>query len=516
MTGSELRERARAAFATAGAALGTGEPLRPVREALAAHRERLDAPMRVALVGRVSSGKSTLANAMLGGELAPTGVEELTFNVNWLRYGGRRELTVHFRDGRRPERRDAAELAELTVRARDGDRERQRLLKAIDYLVITDPNPYLKAFDLVDTPGLDSVFHNDSQNTLRFLGRTGDEVRAASEAQASKADALVVVFARGLAANEEELLADFVGPGFGGSGPITTIAALTKVELAWPQHPDPMAEGRHLAERVMAAASARRVLYDVRPVASLVGAAAATFTEDEFGSLAELSTMDAEALEKRLRRGPYFATREYDDVPVPPERRAPLLRRFGQYGIALAAGLLRDGVADPAALRAEMTARSGMTEFKRLLVDHFGNRADLIKVRGMLDHVYHLRDGIADRLPPRDRMTLLDAVGPLLSLDHNEHAFKELDVLRHYYDGELTFTEQDAADLLRVTGEHGTSLPARLGLPPGASRDELAAAARERLGGWAERDLDPAYSGRSRRAVQILRRSYERLVGTIR
>jgi predicted GTPase len=38
--------------------------------------------MRVALVGRACAGKSLLANALLGGDYVPVGVEELTFNVN--------------------------------------------------------------------------------------------------------------------------------------------------------------------------------------------------------------------------------------------------------------------------------------------------------------------------------------------------------------------------------------------------------------------------------------------------
>ncbi|GIF20378.1 hypothetical protein BJ973_001717 [Actinoplanes tereljensis] len=498
----DLRARAVAAFEAARATVAP----RPVHDALTEHLTRLTEPMRVALVGRVSSGKSTLANALLGGDLAPTGVEELTFNVNWLSHGPRRELTVHFTDGRPPSRRDPDELTALTVRARDGDQEHQRLLRAIDYLRVTDPNPYLRSFDLIDTPGLDSVFHADSQNTLRFLGRTGDDVRAESAAHARKADALIVVFARGLAANEDEMLSDFVGPDFGGGGPITTVAALTKVELSWPQAADPMAEGRRLAERVMSAPGARRLLFDVRPVASLVGSAAATFTTDEYADLVALAEVEPDILEKRVRRGPYFATRDYDDLPLDAGRRAALLRRFGQYGIVLACSLLRDGIDTEELLRTELTARSGMTGLKRLLVDHFGNRGDLIKLRGALDQAYQLGS----------TLDLRDTMSPLLTLEQDEHAFAELRVLRHYYDGGLTFTAEDAADLLRVTGEYGTTAADRLGLPSGTPPDRLAEAARERLAEWAERDLDPSYAGRSRRAVQVVRRSYERLATQLR
>jgi hypothetical protein len=500
-----VRGRARAAAAFTEAAGGLrGPALAGLRASLLAARDRLAAPMRVAIIGRVSSGKSTLTNALLGGEAAPTGVAELTYNVNWLTYDDKPGITVHFRDGRPPQDRDRGELFDLAAGQTD--------LAAIDYLVVREPNAYLRDFDLIDTPGLDSVLGADSQNTLRFLGRTADDVRAESARHANRADALVVVFARGLAASEEALLAEFVGQGFGAGGPVATVGALTKVELTWPERPDPMAEGRRLCDRVMSAASTRKVLFDLRPVAGLVAVGAASFTPADFATLVELSGADRDGLERRLRRAPYFATRDYDDLPVPAPARAAVLRRFGPYGIALACGLLRDGVDDPAVLRAELTARSGIAEFKRLLTEHFGNRADLVKLRGLLDQAYRERDELAPRVDARARAALLDAFTPLLRFDADEHAFKELDVLRKHYDGRLDFDAEEVADLLRVTGEYGISRNARLGLPEDAPAFLAASAAREALARWAQRDIDPSYFGQTRRAVQVLRRTYEELV----
>src|SRR5206468_270497 len=46
-------------------------------------QDRLQAPMRVAIIGRVKAGKSTAMNALLGHPVVPTGETEVTFNVTW-------------------------------------------------------------------------------------------------------------------------------------------------------------------------------------------------------------------------------------------------------------------------------------------------------------------------------------------------------------------------------------------------------------------------------------------------
>ena len=51
-------------------------------------QERLMQPMQLAIIGKISSSKSTLVNAILGqAEVVRTGQMEETFNVSWLKYG---------------------------------------------------------------------------------------------------------------------------------------------------------------------------------------------------------------------------------------------------------------------------------------------------------------------------------------------------------------------------------------------------------------------------------------------
>src|SRR5580698_10533592 len=60
---------------------------------------RLRNPVRVAVVGRVKAGKSTLVNALLGQLVAPTDVSECTKVVTWFHYGHPERLEMRLADG---------------------------------------------------------------------------------------------------------------------------------------------------------------------------------------------------------------------------------------------------------------------------------------------------------------------------------------------------------------------------------------------------------------------------------
>src|SRR5512138_3921251 len=73
---------------------GTGHDAR-----LATLRARLDEPLRVAIAGRVKSGKSTLLNALVGERLAPTDEGECTRIVTWYRDGHTYEVLARPQSG---------------------------------------------------------------------------------------------------------------------------------------------------------------------------------------------------------------------------------------------------------------------------------------------------------------------------------------------------------------------------------------------------------------------------------
>ena len=500
-------DRVAATIAAARSRLGLAPGLATARAHFDEVAESMATRMRVALVGRVSAGKSTLANALLGGYRAPTGVNELTYNVNWISHGTRPSVTVHFTDGRPAEPRDITELEKLTVRVEDDSdpaaAEWKRYLAGIAYLRITDPAPYLQAFDLVDTPGLDSVFGADSANTLRFLN--------------GPMDAIVLVFARSMHASEPQLLRRLQGSSLS-TGPINTIAALTRVEdhWEWPDTPDPHRVARRVVEQAQSAAGVAGVIYRLCPVASLVGATAAVLTDSDLADLQLLARLSPDRLGYWLDSAEGFTARDAHDVDVSPPRRTTLYQALSGYGIMLACEVLREGADDVATLRRELDRRSGMAEFRQLLVDHFGNRAELIKLNRAYARMQAMPDELGAGLDPRDRGALIDAVREFTRFGLAQSAqFRELEVLRAYYDKRLELSPSDGAELLRITGEHGPSPAARLGLPHHATAEELTERARHGLRHWAELDVGAGFAGTTRLAVAVGRRAYERLIGEL-
>ncbi|MGH3828395.1 MAG: dynamin family protein, partial [Pseudonocardiaceae bacterium] len=66
---------------------------------LRAQIDRLDEPLRVAVAGKVKAGKSTLLNALVGEQIAPTDAGECTQVVTWYRDATSPRVTLLPRQG---------------------------------------------------------------------------------------------------------------------------------------------------------------------------------------------------------------------------------------------------------------------------------------------------------------------------------------------------------------------------------------------------------------------------------
>jgi hypothetical protein len=484
--------------------------LRDLHSELQQSHERLHQPMRVAIVGKIKAGKSTMMNALLGEEMVATGIEELTFNVNWLRYGDPPYLRVHFKDGRLPEPRSLGELEALT-RRRD---ENRGYLASIQYVEVFYPSDALKMFNLIDTPGLESYFAQDTRNTLDFLGLSPQDLTEATETEASNADAVLYLFSHGMGQSDHDVMTEFQGPTVGQVSPINAIGVLTKADIYWPSVEEPAETGRRITRRLMSEhRSIRSLFYNIYPVSGLVGFGARTLTSDEFDTLCRLTTIPWERFERLVRHRSRFGDREYENIPIPASERRQVLSRLGQYGVWEACRLIRAGIQDGEQLGEKLYERSGLQTLEEVIRSHFGNRAFLIKLNTGFRQVRTACFREQTHRTGVDQQIVREIRSRFEALEAQQHAFQELRVLRSHYEGKLEFATDEEQQLLEVTGEFGTSCGERLGLGERATVGEMLPLAKQRVREWQQRANDIFAANRETiTAANVLARSYERIV----
>jgi hypothetical protein len=504
-----------------------GSRLAPLAAELRLASERLHQPMRVAIVGQIKRGKSTLVNALLGKEIAATGQLELTFTVSEFRYGPDCAVWVHYKDDTSEGPLPPETLDRLTVR----DPAMLGKLRSIRMVEYSMPNEMLKDFRLVDTPGLGSVYRSDAQNSLDLLnmssaefaaefpddeeeaaaqalaamGRTGQEMHADSARQVASADAIVYLFSRGIHQADYDTVIRFLGSAAADVTPTRAFGVLSRCdENYWPPDRDlpgspdlvtydPMAAAAKITGRYLATSGIDSLFYTVLPVAGLLGIGARLLTAEEFSWLEDLSKADARLLARRLSDTARFTSApDIRDVTLPQPLRGQLIARLGAWGIHLACCCLRAQLGEEQT-RHRLAEASGVPRIRDVIVRHFGNHASAIK----LDH------GICDVVAEIDRRrqelrlsrcaeppALTDIANRIARLQQDEHAAAELAALASYYRDDLDLDGTRQRELLAVTGAFGTSWAARLGLPEGTQLSELAAAAERLAGQWSERASD--------------------------
>ena len=150
------------------------------------------------VLGEFNHGKSTLLNALLGGEdILPMGITPTTAQITHLRYADRPEAIVHYDDSDRVHV-PINELAEHV--AQDVDVEPQ-------YVEVGYPAPLLKDnLVLVDTPGVNDISRQRVEITYGYLPRADVIIYVLDANQVLKQSEITFIQNRLLRSNRDRLL----------------------------------------------------------------------------------------------------------------------------------------------------------------------------------------------------------------------------------------------------------------------------------------------------------------------
>ncbi|HSK59004.1 MAG TPA: dynamin family protein, partial [Actinomycetospora sp.] len=276
----------------------------PTADAVDAVASRMLATPSLVVAGPVSSGKSTLVNALVGRRVAPTGAGECTgLTAHYVR-GPADRLDVVLVDGTR---RPLPLAAGGRVPAAVGDRLGVRV-EDVDHLVVTLTSGALDGLTVVDTPGTGSARRPDGVSGAR-------------------ADAALVVLPATAHAGDLHVL-----PAPAAHGPAGVVAVLGRADTVSDD------DGRELAVEL-----GRRLGDRVGPVTPVIGLLAETavtgaLRAEDVGALRVLAGADPAVLEVALLDAELFTTAE---LPVPVEVRVRLLELLDLRGLALGLALLR-------------------------------------------------------------------------------------------------------------------------------------------------------------------------------
>ena len=435
--------------------------------------QRLRSPLRVALVGRAKTGKSTLLNALLGTAVAPTDAGECTKVVHQFRHDrfttaalvtrtGRPPMPVYFTDSRLP--------TQLPLPATE-----------IKYVDVTLPVRRLRAATLIDTPGLASTDTDISDVTTRMMDDTNES--------AAHADALLYCVRDALQQDEAAAVRDFRrGTGARRLSAVTAIGVLTQADkfggdpsTAWPRAVEMASRMSQRHADLFAA---------VVPVVGLLAETAVTGALRErharaLGQLAAAWSPDEQQF--ALSDPDLFVTA---DGPVSAEMRRELLGLLGIYGVGEAVSTLRRGTSAQATALTELaSAASGITEVHRQLRPSLGGHADLLKAAGALDELLHAARRAGDHRVHDAAQAMLDqpAMFPL----------QVVEMAQVLAAGDVMLPPR-ALDQVRVA--------VQTGLPP-ASRAEVDRA----VGQW--NNWEKLTDANGRRIARVMKRAWKLAAG---
>lgn len=375
----------------------------------------LQTKFTVAIVGQMKAGKSTLLNALVGHDLAPTGVVETTATINRFTYGRGADcdtFSVHWRNKKRGKEGTSEEPLDVLdkwIGNRDG-------IDEAEFLEFRADAEFLKDIFLIDTPGTRSRLKQHESTIQGFLSGKLDEQTIR---YGNRASAVLYVINPNAKPEDHELLQFFGSDSrLPGSTPYNSVAILHKWDTlqigntleelsrlrevskgtAWerfipddltdPLKPDPLALAQ-LRREVLAESLAGKVS-DVVIASGLLANCLRDVPEDVWPGLAKLAAESPPEVVANLLMHPASFLRDSPKASLDAVTRKRLLDSLDgkwhllKFSVHLA---YARGIDDGAKLRQTIEDACGIEKLRVVLQNRFIAYRRLIKALSILQKV---------------------------------------------------------------------------------------------------------------------------------
>lgn len=441
--------------------------------------ERLEQPMQLAIIGRLSSSKSTLVNALLGNpDIAKTDKSEETYNVSWIKYGENEdEICIVFKNGKKIKAK-RADLSDWTSR-----HGKNAISSEISHIEIPVRNEFLKSVNIIDTPGLDSAYGADSQNTIRFLTEV-------------KPDAVVMLFTKSINTETLETLTEFQKNFCTGSyniSPMNAIGVMGKVDELWKiidAQNTPLSRGQKVIDSLFASnPHLSQVFQNIYPVSALMGLGYKILDENDIQSIKALCSLSGNQLIATFADVKFFV-KEIPEVRLSEVSRRRILDKLGLYGVYSTVTFLQKyPEADLDEVRRHLASVCGLSQITSAVITHFGKRSITLKTRNSLTSVLYTVSVERSKTTDSTLIEIFDNITDQLSSTlFSIREYELWNILSKIYEGKINISDSDAIkDLKDIAGENGTSASNKLGLSTPLPIDEMITMARAKSKQWASK-----------------------------
>ena len=173
-------------------------------------------------------------------------------------------------------------------------------------------------------------------------------------------------------------------------------------------------------------------------------------------------------------------------IEVTKNRREELVLKYGLYGIYVCVRTIQNNAAITLnELSQILRNKSGFDTFIKLVISHFGDRAQLLKAQRGIIQILDAINKDRGNANSQEQLNILDTLyTKIASIENDLHELKEWNLLLKIYENSVTVDNDFMKEFLVISGESGHSAVNKLGVNEDADISEMIALAIERKKYW--------------------------------